>query len=266
MRIVTILSLVALLTSGCRHQSHYTRSLDSEESVALEKLAEGSGSWDREVQVFGALRAMFHEGQIGAMVALDTLLPNPDLYGVGALSELAGEITIIAGRAFLSYPDGPKNPRTDTSSNTDAGASLLVVTTVPEWSRATINHPIPFDNLDEEIEKLSVSAGMNLGDRIPFLLEGEFEELRWHVIDGSRLHAAGTSHNDHLAASVQAKRDRASATIIGFYSANDQGVFVHMDSKTHLHCVLDDPLATGHVDHVTIPAGATIKFPTIRDD
>jgi hypothetical protein len=36
-------------------------------------------SWDGQVQVHGALRAMFHEGQTGAMVSLDSLLPNPHL-------------------------------------------------------------------------------------------------------------------------------------------------------------------------------------------
>ena len=34
-----------------------------------------------------------------------------------------------------------------------------------------------------------------------------------------------------------------------------------MGAKTHVHCVLEQPLATGHVDHVDIPAGTTVKFP-----
>lgn len=55
--------------------------------------------------------------------------------------------------------------------------------------------------------------------------------------------------------------DRASATLVGFYSESDQGVFTHMGSKTHIHCALDEPLYTGHVDHVTIPAGTTLRFP-----
>ena len=36
-------------------------------------------SWDGEVRVHGTLRAMFHEGQTGSMVALDAMLPNPNL-------------------------------------------------------------------------------------------------------------------------------------------------------------------------------------------
>ena len=34
-----------------------------------------------------------------------------------------------------------------------------------------------------------------------------------------------------------------------------------MGSKTHIHCVIFEPLSSGHVDHVIIPAGTTVKFP-----
>ena len=57
--------------------------------------------WDGEVRVHGALRAMFHEGQTGAMVALAALLPNPDVYAVGALADLSGEVTVVGGKAYL---------------------------------------------------------------------------------------------------------------------------------------------------------------------
>lgn len=217
--------------------------------------------WDGEVRVHGALRAMFHEGQTGSTVALDALLPNADLYAVGALADLSGEITVIGGKAYLSYPEGAENARTETTFRTSAGATLLVAARVPAWQSVSIENSIRFEELDDAIANLAASAGMDLDQRFPFLLEGDFEDLQWHVIDGNRLAAGGTSHQDHLAASTQARLDQASATLVGFYSAGDQGVFTHMGSKTHIHCVLEEPLTTGHVDHVTIPVGTTIKFP-----
>jgi len=221
---------------------------------------EDPGSLNGDVQVHGALRAMFHEGQIGTQVTLDTLLPDPHLYAVGALSDLSGEITIVGGETYLSYPEGDQ-ARTEAVSQPDAGASLLVSARVTAWTSVTTKHPIPFETLDEAIGELAAQAGMDLDRRIPFLLEGEFEDLRWHVVDGTRLPEGETTHVDHLAASVQTALDRATATLIGFYSTGDQGVFTHMGSTTHIHCILEEPLATGHVDHVVIPAGTTIKFP-----
>jgi acetolactate decarboxylase len=196
------------------------------------------------------------------MVTLDTMLPNPELYAVGALADLSGEITIIGGKAYLSYPEGAQDTRTEMTLQTNAGAALLAAAEVPGWRSVTAENTIHFENLDEVIGKLAASAGINPDARFPFLLEGEFEDLQWHVVDGRRLSpAGGTSHQGHLAASNRHRLDRSSAILVGFYSAGDQGVFTHMGSKTHIHCVIEDPLASGHVDHVTIPAGTIIKFP-----
>jgi hypothetical protein len=105
---------------------------------------------------------------------------------------------------------------------------------------------------------------MNAYERFPFLLEGEFEDLQIHVIDGSRLTGGGSSHQDHLEASTRVSLDHASATQVGFYSTRDQGVFTHRESTTHIHWVVSEPFAAGHRDHVVIPAGATAKFPVLR--
>lgn len=223
-------------------------------------------SWDGEVQVHGALRAMFHEGKTGPIVALDAILPNPNLYAVGALADLSGEVTVMRGKAYLSYADGADKARTEVSSQTAAGATLLVAAKVPAWRSYTTESPIRFEELDEEIAKLAAAAGMSLDERFPFLLRGHFEDLQWHVIDGRRLTGGGTSHQDHLAAAAKMRLDRTRATLVGFYSQSDQGVFTHMGSTTHIHCVIDDPLSTGHVDHVTIPTGTRIEFPARRNE
>ncbi|MEN8008094.1 MAG: hypothetical protein ABFS42_13825 [Candidatus Krumholzibacteriota bacterium] len=246
--ILPCLVLLAWLGTGCR------------------SVEDTPSPWDGEVQVHGALRAMFHEGQTGAMVALDDLLPNPDLYAVGALSDLSGEVTVVGGKVYLSYPEAADSTRTEMTLRTDAAATLLIDSEVPSWRGIVTEQVIRFEDLDEEISRIATAAGMNLDKRFPFLLEGSFEDLEWHVIDGRRLTDGGSSHQDHLAAAAKAGVDRASATLIGFFSKNDQGVFTHMGSKTHIHCVLEEPLATGHVDHVTIPAGTTIKFPVVKDE
>lgn len=238
----------ALLLAGCG-------------SIGKPPAAEEPREWDGRVQVAGALRAMFHEGQTGAMVSLDSLLPNPDLYGVGALADLSGEVTVIGGRVYLSYPEGAESARTETTLRANVAATLLVTSEVRSWQSVVTDRAIRFEELDDEIVRLATAAGMSRSARFPFLLEGTFEDLRWHVIDGGRLTGGGSSHQDHLAAAVKAERNRATAMLVGFYSETDQGVFTHMGSRTHMHCVVDAPLSAGHVDHVDIPAGVTVKFP-----
>lgn len=230
-------------------------------TVLLSCLAFSCTSAPNELEVHGALRAMFHQGQTGTMVTLDTLTPNPNLYAVGALTELSGEITIIGGDTYLSYPEADGTARCEMSKESDAGATLLVSTEVEKWVSIATPHAIAWKDFDHAITKLAAAASLDLEGRFPFMLEGEFEDLQWHVIDGTRLASGGTSHEDHLAASVQEQRDRVHAKLIGFYSPRDKAIFTHHDSTTHVHCVIESPLATGHVDHMIVPAGTLVSFP-----
>lgn len=217
--------------------------------------------WDGVVHVHGALRAMLHDGQRGATVTLDSLLLDPDLYALGALVDLSGEVTVIAGTAYLSYPESAETERTEAVSRSNAAATLLVAAQVPAWHALVTERLILFEELDAEIARLATAAGMRRDGRLPFLMQGEFRDLQWHVIDGRRLTSSGTAHADHQAAAIKKRLDRTEATLIGFYSERDQGVFTHMGTKTHIHCVVAQPLAAGHVDHVTIPAGTRVSFP-----
>jgi len=217
--------------------------------------------WEGIVHVYGSLRAMMHEGQTGAQVRLDTLLPDSTLYAVGALADLAGEVTVVGGTAYLAHPSGRDSARTEAVDASDVGACLLVTSQVESWRTVTTTGPIAFEALDDSIASLAAAAGMDLETRFPFLLEGTFEDLAWHVIDGTRLTGNETSHLDHLKAAVRSRRERTPARLVGFYSQHDERVFTHMGSSTHIHCVLAQPLAAGHVDHVNVPAGTVVKFP-----
>lgn len=216
--------------------------------------------FDGQFEVHGALRAMFHQGQTGKVVALDSFVPDPDMFAVGALADLAGEITIADGQVYLSYPDGD-SARTEVASHSDAGAALLVASHVSGWIETATRREVTLAQLEDEIAELAAAEGLAPEVRFPFVLEGEVENLQWHVIDGARLQGGGTSHADHLAAAVQLERERSPAKLIGFYSTRDQGVFTHMGSRIHVHCVLEGPVASGHVDDVVVPSGTTVRLP-----
>lgn len=209
------------------------------------------------VEVSGALRAMFHEGRIGETARLADHR-GEGRYALGALAGLDGEVTVLDGEVFLSRPDG--ETVRSTRGAADAGATLLVSTRVTDWRDVPIDEAIPWESLDDEIARLARAAGLATDKRIPFRIDGTFPVLEWHIIDGSRLDGGGGSHHDHLAASIRGHEEDAPARVLGFYSESDQGVFTHMGSRTHLHCVLDDG-RTAHVDRITIPVGAILRFP-----
>lgn len=212
------------------------------------------------VCVFGSFRGLFHEGRTGSEVALGDLLPDPRLYAVGALADLAGEVTIAGGRAYLALSGGD-SPRTVVSSSPDAGAALLVAARVPDWRETAVERHVPWEELDDEIERLAASLGLDTDARIPFLIEGDFEDIHWHVVDGARLPPGANSCEDHRAAAAKEARARTRALLVGFYSKSDEGVFTPMGCRTHIHCIVEGPLASGHVDRATVAPGATLKLP-----
>jgi len=253
-----ILLLVFLLALGCTMQKVQKGSgpkADSDSKSTPHK------PWDGEVRVDGAIHKLMVDGETGAMVGLGKLLPNGRLYAVGALAELAGEVTVLAGKTYLSYPDGAWDTRSEMVTQTSAGAALLVSAEVGSWQNVTIGETLSFAELDGEIARLAAQAGIPAGTRFPFLLEGHFRDMQWHVIDGTKRKGGGTTPEDHFAGSIRASIPSAEATLVGFYSEADQGIFTHRGLNTHMHCVFTSPPSTGHVDHVVVPAGTVLKLP-----
>jgi len=228
-------------------------------SLAVENAAQLLAPWD--LRTFGSLRAMFHENQLGAMVRLDSLLPNQHLYGLGALTELRGEITIVEGVPHIAYPSGEDSSHTQLDSTGRESACLLVVAEVTEWVGVTILEEVALAEFDIAVAELAESVGVDVDQAFPFLIEAEVADLRWHVIDGRRISGAGRSHRDHLGAAVKHHRAQATALLLGFYSRDHHGIFTHRDTNSHLHCIVREPAASGHVDHVILPAGTRIRFP-----
>ena len=92
-----------------------------------------------EVETHGALKAIFHKGQIESVVALDTLLPDPDLYAVGALGELAGEIhDPWRNRLPFVSPGHRRDPYRKRLDVPMRGATLLVSSAVTKWKTTVL--------------------------------------------------------------------------------------------------------------------------------
>lgn len=218
------------------------------------------------IKTYGALRAIMHEGKVGPEVTLDSVLPDGSLFGVGALSELRGEITIISGEVFLAYPVGTDSVRVESALKTEESAALLVTAAVHVWTSATLDSAVELDHLDAVVARLASQAGQDTSGIIPFLIRGRVEDLKWHVIDGARLSTDDQTHESHQRAAVSKSEPEAMVTMVGFYSSHHQGTFTHRDSRTHIHVVLDDLSASGHVDQVRLPAGTQVQFPAVARD
>lgn len=217
----------------------------------------------QELQVFGALRAVMHQGDTTSKVSLTELLSMPGGHGVGALEGLAGEVTFDEGVAWVSTPDGAGGLRTvrlEPGTDTHQGVALLAFQRVESWTTRALEQPTSLAELGERIRDAAQVAGLSLDHPIPFRVEGLLEQLTYHVIDGSKLPSGASSHDAHRAAGVRVELERVDATLVGVWSTEHAGVFTHMGETTHVHVTVAEPLGSGHVDAVQIPMGATLML------
>jgi acetolactate decarboxylase len=199
---------------------------------------------------------------MGGAVPTVTLnrVSTSDAIGVGALSELRGEVTLYDDEVWLAYANDDGTARVSKVRASHEQAALLVVANVAAWRRIPMPSEVPFDRLDEEIERLARANGADEHRPIPLVIEGSFAGLEWHVVDGRKL-ATTSTHEQHAAAAARGSVGRSTGALVGFFSTRHQGVFTHMSKKTHFHAVLPNENVSGHVDGVTILPGATLLTP-----
>lgn len=218
---------------------------------------------EASVRHFGELRAIIHEGRTGPSVRLADVVPGPNAFGIGALSELRGEVTVVDDVVWTAIPrdDGTADVRTGEAA--DEAAALFVVANVARWRQVPIDADIPNDGLDAAIEQLAAAAGVDTAQPFAVRIEGPLAGLRWHVVDGSKL-SPGAGHDEIMRTSVHGEEESATGTLVGFFSTKHQGVFTHQGANTHFHVVVADRNLMGHVDGVDVRRGATLYVPEAR--
>lgn len=100
-----------------------------------------------------------------------------------------------------------------------------------------------------------------------FCIEGEFQDVRLHIINGAcPVHAR--MHNKKLPADrrpYEAEPKRIQGTLIGVYATNAVGRLTHPGTSTHPHLIFKDTESgvdlTGHLEKVGIVKGAVLKLP-----
>lgn len=214
-------------------------------------------------QQWGSMREVLHDGETQARVVLTEAAITHESYGVGALSELAGEITIDGGRVWVSRSLGPGDVATTTGVRAGDAASMLFLGRVSSWTDTPITSKISPVELDRFLADAFADRGAQTGP-VPFRIEGEFTDVRLHVIAGqcpirARMHGEAMTKP-----AFELTIPRANATVVGIYAADAAGDVTHMGSDTHMHIIVehDGRLITGHIESIGVLPGSTLQLPT----
>lgn len=211
-----------------------------------------------EVKYFGALKNIMHKGDLSAKANLSVLDTISNLYALGAIENLKGEIQIFNSEPYNSYvsDDSMAFDRTLQKS-----ATLLVYSKVREWHSITIPGDIRTKNdFETFIIRACEGKKIDASQAFPFLLDGEFESIDWHVIDwvdGDLDH----SHEKHIKSGLYGQLKNTTAQFLGFYSDSHHAIFTHHTTNMHIHMKTHDNKIAGHVDDFRLGQNMILKLP-----
>ncbi len=214
---------------------------------------------DSEVNVkySGALMEIM-AGNITGTISLDTLEDIENVYALGALADLKGEIQIFNGEVLNSSVN---DSTVVLSSSLNNNASLLVYTGVNNWEEVEIPSQI---KTKDEVEKFVFDTAKEIGITIekpfPFLLSGTAQSLSWHVINWDITDKEHT-HQKHQMSGLNGTLTDTAVEILGFYSDKHKGVFTHHTTNMHLHFKTQNNKLAGHVDDIILGNMMILKLP-----
>ncbi len=210
------------------------------------------------VHVAGALRKMMFDADISAQIDLKSLENTKNLYGLGALTNLKGEILIFAGVPFIT---SVKNGMVKLDQSYDHQAALLVYTEQANWQPIDIPESIvSLKDLEIFISKASVEYSIPQDQPYPFLIRGKVKSAQWHVIDWPEGDTEHT-HAKHKASGLHGTIADETVEILGFYSDKHHGVFTHHTTNMHLHVKNQAGNIAGHLDELSLGKGMTLFLP-----
>jgi alpha-acetolactate decarboxylase len=205
------------------------------------------------------------EGHSEGRVQLAKLTSKPHMYAVAALEGLKGEITLFDSSPTVT--DVSADSQLAAVDEKDAQATLLVGAYVSSWKEQSLAQATPAENFDKTMRDEGSKAGLDVSKPFVFRAEGEFTNVRVHVLNGAcPMHAKMMGieiPKDKQPYESEYKTIRGK--LVGIYAENSVGTLTHPGQSTHVHLIYKDPssgrMVTAHVEKIGLPKGAVIDLP-----
>ena len=143
---------------------------------------------------------------------------------------------------------------------------------ISSWQEHRTENDVSPVDFDASIAKFATASGVDTANPFVFIVEGEFRDLRLHVINGAcpvhaRIHKVELP-KDKSPAELDFKSIRGK--LVGVYARDAVGKLTHPATSTHTHVVFTDERTgkkmTGHVERVGLVAGAVVRIPGSAND
>lgn len=251
MKSVRLSPLALLIALACSNPAD-----DNPPTAAAEEVGSGDAAYG--LRTWGSMMEVLRNGETQGRVALSEV-SGPHVIGVGALEQLSGELTIDGGQAHVTAVSGTDLLFPETGP--DSKATLLAVAEVEQWQEITLPAIATLRDLEEAIATQAAENGIDTSaiPALPFRVEGDFEGLCLHVLNGSCPIA-----NPDGPEPWRLTDAKAEGVLVGFFAENAAGKLTHHGQRSHTHAIVTTAAgdeAGGHVDDTRVVAGATLFLP-----
>lgn len=216
------------------------------------------------VRVYGAMRNFMMGPDLAGKVRLDTLA-RTHLYGLGVAEGLRGEYLLWDGHAAHTRVAPGNGTATDTAWT--GRAALLVTSRVVRWQPA---EPVPATVRDQPalqqfIARRAAQQGLGTSQAFVFRLQGQPEQVQWHVMDWPARATEQHNMQNHKQYATKGQMEGQAVELLGFFSRNHHGVFIHHTSFLHLHVRPAGQAFAAHVDGLRWrPGQLRLQLPAAR--
>ena len=222
--------------------------------------------WTGEWEISGALREVNLHGRLEATTDLPEFFARsttPINHGLGSIGGLNGEYTLWDDT--LAVARGGEEPEFSIHNPRDVSdemeATFLFGTHVGAWTSVQTPQGFDMEGLSDFLTEKAATHGVD--GALPFRIEGSFAEVGAHVVDSDALpDEGGASCEERKDYAYQFGGEDLSGRMVGIFTQSHTSVIVDHTTFIHAHIILDDD-RSGHVDHLTIPAGTTVSLPAL---
>lgn len=206
-----------------------------------------------EVKIVGEMKNVMWKGQVYGNIKLDSISNKTNLYGLGPVEYLSGEILIIDGKSYKSTVVSDTTMKVEETYNIKA--PFFGYANITKWNEHTLPDSIQTIKL---LETYLNNVTINSPRPFMFKLAGTVEQATIHIVNlpkGSKVSSPDEAHKGQK--NYELKNEQSE--IIGFFSTEHKAIFTHHDTYLHMHLITTDRKKMGHLDEVLFKKG-TMKL------
>ncbi|MEJ8844330.1 acetolactate decarboxylase [Lacibacter sp. H375] len=206
-----------------------------------------------EVKIVGEMKNVMWKGKLYGNINLDTISNKANLYGLGPVEYLAGEILIIDGKSYKSTVTSDSTMKVEETYNIKA--PFFGYANISNWTEQILPDSI---QTIQQLETYLDKATKNSPRPFMFKLIGAVEQATIHILNlpkGSKVSSPDEVHQ--VQKNYKLKNEQTE--IIGFFSTEHKAIFTHHDTFLHMHLMTTDLQKMGHLDEVLFKKG-TMKL------